>query len=191
MSSTGSQLVGLLGLQGAFRDHIPHLTRLGAAVEIIRDPLSLERVERMILPGGESTVMAKFLRETSMDLVLRQHIASGLPVWGICAGAILLAERVDGEPGVLGNVPMALQRNAYGRQVASAIHPISIPVLKRVAFPAAFIRAPRVVSHADRVQVHARLKVDPVFIQHDRVMVTTFHPELDGDDAFHRFFLAL
>ena len=98
------------------------MTRLGAAVEIIRDPLSLERVERMILPGGESTVMAKFL-ENSMDLVLRQHIASGLPVWGICAGAILLAERVDGQPGVLGNVPMALQRNAYGRQVASAIHP--------------------------------------------------------------------
>lgn len=182
-------VVGLLGLQGAFRDHIPHLIQLGAAYEIIRDRQALKHIDRLILPGGESTVMAKFLLEAAMDAPLRRFIASGKPVWGICAGAILLARQIDGRPGLLKALPVSLTRNAYGRQAASDIKSIAIPILNRSTYPAYFIRAPKIILTDDRVRVHSVLDTDPVFIQYNNIMATTFHPELNSDDLFHDFFL--
>ncbi|MBR9981294.1 MAG: pyridoxal 5'-phosphate synthase glutaminase subunit PdxT [Desulfatitalea sp.] len=183
-------LVGLLGLQGAFLDHIPHLKRCGVDAVIVRDIDAMEAIDRLIIPGGESTVMAKFLDEFGMRAPLLRRIDDGMPVWGVCAGAILLAEQVDdGHSGSLGVLPVAVRRNAYGRQIASDTQLIDIPVLGLRAYPGIFIRAPRIESLAEGVKVHALRGKDPVFVQHAHIMATTFHPELNRDDWFHRFFL--
>ncbi|MCJ8500631.1 pyridoxal 5'-phosphate synthase glutaminase subunit PdxT [Desulfatitalea alkaliphila] len=183
--------VGLLGLQGAFLDHIAHLHRCGVTPCIVRDAQALSTVDRLIIPGGESTVMAKFLEAFGMRGPLRRRIDDGMPVWGVCAGAILLADQVDGHPGSLGGMPVAVQRNAYGRQIASDTHAIDVPLLALRAYPAIFIRAPRILSMGDAVAVHACMDNDPVFVQHGRLMATTFHPELHPGDAFHRYFIDL
>lgn len=187
--------VGLLGLQGAFLDHIPHLKYLGAKARIIRDPEGLKDIRRLIIPGGESTVMGKFLEEFNMAAPLRERIAQGLPVWGVCAGAVLLAEMVDGCPGRLRALSMSVVRNAYGRHWASTEHPIDVPILDasggQGSFPAIFIRSPRIAAVGPDMTVHARFGNDPVFVQQGRVMATTFHPELTPDPVFHRHFLSL
>ncbi len=184
-------LVGLLGLQGAFLDHIPHLDRCGATPVVVRDIQGLSRVDRLIIPGGESTVMTKFMVEFGMLEPLRARINSGMPVWGVCAGAILLAEQVDGKSGVLGVLSAQLTRNAYGRQIASDAISIRVPVLGLENYPAIFIRAPRIDTLDPSVTVHARREIDPVFVQEGNVIATTFHPELNSDDFFHRYFLDL
>ena len=188
-------MVGLLGLQGAFLDHIRHLRRLGAESRIVRDAADIEEIDRLILPGGESTVMGKFLEEFRMIDPVRERIAGGMPVWGICAGAVLLAGTVDGMPGRLRALPVTVVRNAYGRQLASREEDIDVPILGVAGgnspFPAIFIRSPRIIGVGREVSVHARASADPVFVQKGRVMATTFHPELTSDPGFHRFFLAL
>ena len=187
--------VGLLGLQGAFLDHIRHLNYLGAEVRIIRDAGGLRDIRRLIIPGGESTVMGKFLEKFNMAAPLRERIAQGLPVWGVCAGAVLLAETVDGRPGRLKALAMSVVRNAYGRHWASTEHPIDVPILDTFggqgSFPAIFIRSPRIAALGPDIAVHARSGDDPVFVQQGRVMATTFHPELMPDPVFHRYFLGL
>ena len=184
--------VGLLGLQGAFLDHIPHLERCGVEHIIVRDAQELADVDRLIIPGGESTVMAKFLEEYDMLGPLVHRVAQGMPVWGVCAGAILLAERVDNHPGPLSLLPIAVTRNAYGRQIDSVTKTIGIPALKAKDYPAIFIRAPKIDQVGPGVMIHARRDGDPIFVQKKRVMATTFHPELNrGDDRFHHFFLSI
>lgn len=184
-------LVGLLGLQGAFLDHIPHLERCGATNIIVRDTQTLSHIDRLIIPGGESTVMAKFLVEFNMLSPLIERINTGMPVWGICAGAILLAQQCDGHTGTLAVLPVSVTRNAYGRQIASDTNPIAVPMLNQEAYPAIFIRAPRIDHIAEDVKVHARRGQDPVFVQKNRIIATTFHPELNTDDLFHRYFLSI
>jgi pyridoxal 5'-phosphate synthase pdxT subunit len=183
--------VGLLGLQGAFRDHARHLSALGAAFLVVKAPEHLDSVGRLIIPGGESTVMRKYLLDFRIEEPLRERIAGGMPVWGICAGSILLAETVDGTPGLIGVLPVRAERNAYGRQRESAVAEIDIPLFGRENFPAFFIRAPQLVSAGNGLQVHARYGPDPVFVQHGRLMATTFHPELTDDPVFHDYFLHL
>ena len=182
-------IVGLLGLQGAFLDHIPHLKRCAVSYRIVRDSMALNAIDRLIIPGGESTVMAKFLEEFDMRTPLYQRIREGMPVWGVCAGSILLAEQVDGNAGSLAALPISVTRNAYGRQIASSVHFIDIPVMKQERYPAVFIRAPRIDRVGEGVTVHASRGNDPVFIQKEKIMATTFHPELNQDDCFHDYFL--
>ena len=183
--------VGLLGLQGAFLDHIPHLQHLGVETVVVRDAKTISSIDRLIIPGGESTVMAKFLVEFRMLQPLVERITAGMPVWGICAGTILLAEQVDNSPGVLGVLPVSLRRNAYGRQIASDRRPIDIALFDLEAYPAIFIRAPRIEQLGSGVTVHARRDQDPVLIQKDRILASTFHPELNSDDVFHRYFISI
>jgi 5'-phosphate synthase pdxT subunit len=185
------RVVGLLGLQGAFLDHIPHLQRIGAAHHMVRSIGELDAVDRLIIPGGESTVMTKFLRAFDMVSGLQQRITDGMPVWGICAGAIVLAARVDGQPGPLQALPIGVTRNAYGRQIDSVQIDIDVPVMHLTGYPAIFIRSPRIGHWDPAVKIHALRDGDPVFVQHGRVMATTFHPELNADDAFHRYFLEM
>jgi 5'-phosphate synthase pdxT subunit len=183
--------IGLLGLQGAFLDHIPHLRRCGAAHRIVRTARDLSAVSRLIIPGGESTVMTKFLVEFGMLSPLRERIKSGMPVWGICAGAIVLAERIDNRNGVLKALPVTITRNAYGRQAASTKIDIQLPLFDISSYPAIFIRSPRIESVSGDVTIHATRQGDPVFVQYRNIMATTFHPELNDDDLFHRYFLSL
>jgi 5'-phosphate synthase pdxT subunit len=183
--------VGLLGLQGAFRDHIRHLSALGTRYVVVKSPEHLDRVDRLIIPGGESTVIRKYLRDFRIEEPLRKRIAAGMPVWGICAGSILLAQTVNGVPGLIGALPVNAERNAYGRQLESSISEIDIPLLERKNFSAFFIRAPRLSPHGNHLQIHAVSGSDPVFIQRDAVMATTFHPELTEDPVFHQYFMRL
>ncbi|MCF8051007.1 MAG: pyridoxal 5'-phosphate synthase glutaminase subunit PdxT [Desulfobacterales bacterium] len=190
-SSASNQTVGLLGLQGAFQDHIPHLEALGARWRTVRDAAELEQVDRLIIPGGESTVMARYLKRFSLAEPLRARIEQGMPVWGVCAGSILLAKTVDGRPGILGALSIRILRNAYGRQVDSFQAVLDVPALSLSAFPAVFIRAPKIVEAGDRVEALSWFGKDPVFVRSRSVMATTFHPELGSDPIFHQYFLAL
>lgn len=184
-------LVGLLGLQGAFLDHIPHLKRCGVEHTVVRDVEALSRIDRLIIPGGESTVMTKFLAEFGMQELLVARIKKGMPVWGVCAGAILLSEQVDGQAGSLPVLPVSVTRNAYGRQIASDTVPIDVPMFQQKSYPAIFIRAPRIDRLGESVTVHATRDNDPVFVQKDRIMATTFHPELNPEDLFHHYFISI
>jgi 5'-phosphate synthase pdxT subunit len=184
-------VVGLLGLQGAFLDHIPHFRRLGVKHTIVRDAQGLGAIDRLVIPGGESTVMTKFLKEFGMVTPLQEQITAGMPVWGVCAGAILLSREVDGNPGPLNALPVGTTRNAYGRQINSSQRWIDIPLFDRNRYPAIFIRAPKILDLDHRVTIHAKLGDDPVFVQYDRILATTFHPELNSDDLFHHYFLSL
>jgi len=191
MEAKRKQTIGLLGLQGAFQDHIPHLEAAGANWRVVRDAENLSAVDRLIIPGGESTVMARYLTRFSLTEPLKVRIEGGMPVWGICAGAIVLAKTVDEKPGILGALPVAVRRNAYGRQVDSFQAPIDVPALSLSAFPAIFIRAPKIVSTGEDLEILSRVGDDPIFVRAGRVMATTFHPELTGSSAFHRFFASL
>jgi pyridoxal 5'-phosphate synthase pdxT subunit len=184
-------VVGLLGLQGAFLDHIPHLERLGVKHAVVRDAQGLGAIDRLVIPGGESTVMTKFLKAFGMVSPLQERIAAGMPVWGVCAGAILLAQEMDGRPGTLDVLPVGVIRNAYGRQINSSQRWIDVPLFDRPRYPAIFIRAPRIIHPSRQVTVHASLDDDPVFVQYGHILATTFHPELNDDDLFHRYFLSI
>jgi 5'-phosphate synthase pdxT subunit len=146
-------------------------------------------VDRLIIPGGESTVMEKFLDMFAMTAPLKEKIKAGMPAWGICAGSILLAATVDGRPGILGVLPVDVTRNAYGRQLESSEKIIAVPELRRPQFPAMFIRSPRIESVGPEVSVLASADNDPVFVRCGHVMATTFHPELTDDSAFHDYFV--
>jgi len=191
MKAKRNQTTGLLGLQGAFQDHVPHLEAVGAKWRVVRDAEALLSVDRLIIPGGESTVMARYLKRFSLAEPLKARIEEGLPVWGVCAGAIVLASTVNDRPGILGALPMAVERNAYGRQVNSFQAAFDVPALSLTAFDGIFIRAPRIVNADAAVAVLAAVGGDPVFVRAGRVMATTFHPELTESPAFHRFFLNL
>ena len=184
-------IVGLLGLQGAFLDHIPHFDRLGVEHRVVRDRHGLSSIDRLVIPGGESTVMTKFLDEYDMVAPLKSRIEEGMPVWGVCAGTILLAQNIDGDPGPIGALPADVTRNAYGRQIDSSKKQIEIPLFKVQSYPAIFIRAPKIDRWGVDVTVHATMGDDPVFVQAGHVMATTFHPELNKDDFFHHYFLSL
>jgi 5'-phosphate synthase pdxT subunit len=183
--------IGLLGLQGAFLDHIPHLEKLGVDYHIVKSTAELDVVERLIIPGGESTVMEKFLAMFAMTEPLKNKIAGGMPVWGICAGSILLAAKVDERPGILGVLPVEITRNAYGRQLESSAKDIAVPELQRPRFHAMFIRSPRIEKVGKDVAVFARVGADPVFVRAGHMMATTFHPELTDDAVFHEYFLRM
>jgi 5'-phosphate synthase pdxT subunit len=145
----------------------------------------------LVIPGGESTVMGKFLRQYGLDSAINSRIAAGMPTWGICAGTILLADSIDDAPGILKALPIAVSRNAYGRQIQSCQRKIKIAKLGLESYPAIFIRAPRIDQVDQATEVFARYGDDPVFIQKGRIMATTFHPELNPDDLFHRYLLSL
>ncbi len=183
--------VGLLALQGAFTDHYRILTSLGASVVEVRNVSHLAGIDRLIIPGGESTVMTKYIYELGLAKPLQTRIRQGLPTWGICAGCIVLARTVDRDSGPLDTLPITVHRNAYGRQTRSAVHAIAIPHLQRSAFPALFIRAPKIVEMEEGVKVFARYQKIPVFVQKQNVMATTFHPELTEDTVLHEYFLSL
>jgi 5'-phosphate synthase pdxT subunit len=184
-------VVGLLGIQGAFMDHIPHFARLGVECTIVRDHESLNKVDRLVIPGGESTVMGKFLVQYGLVSTVAARIAAGMPIWGICAGAILLARVSDGAPGIVRALPISVVRNAYGRQLQSRQKAFKIPDLGIESYSAIFIRAPKIIQVDQNVTVLARCGKDPVFVQKKRIMATTFHPELNQDDLVHSYFLSI
>jgi pyridoxal 5'-phosphate synthase pdxT subunit len=184
--------VGILALQGAFREHREVLDALGVETVEVRTPAELGALDALILPGGESTTMSKLLDTSGVRAPLKERLADGLPVLGTCAGMILLArDVVDGHPDQesLGVVDVAVRRNAYGRQRDSFETPLDVSGLAGGPFPGVFIRAPRIESVGERVEVLARHEGVPVLARQGAVVVASFHPELSGDLRLHAWFL--
>jgi pyridoxal 5'-phosphate synthase pdxT subunit len=183
--------IGVLALQGDFREHREVLERLGAAVPEVRLPKDLEGLDGLIIPGGESTTIVRLMRTSYLLEPLRKLACDGFPIWGTCAGMILLAKRVD-ETGIpaLDAMDIAVRRNAFGRQVDSFEADLHVSVLGDSLYRAVFIRAPIIEDVGPAVEVLARLPDGvPVAARQGHLLATAFHPELTSDDRFHRYFL--
>jgi len=186
--------VGVLALQGAFREHAEVLDALGAHVVEVRVPAHLGGIDALFLPGGESTTITKLLDSSGLAEPLRARIADGLSVFGTCAGLILLARQVEAEhgepyPGTLDALDCVVRRNAYGRQRESFEASLMIDGVDG-AFPGVFIRSPVVTSVGATVDVLAAHGDHPVLVRQGRVWAATFHPELSGDLRLHQRFLS-
>lgn len=182
--------VAILALQGAFAEHAATLDRLGVDHFEIRQPRDLERpFDGLILPGGESTVMGKLLRDLGLFQPLRDRIAAGLPVFGTCAGLILLAREVEGGVPCFATMDIVVKRNAYGRQLGSFY--TEAPCKGVGTVPMTFIRAPYIESVSGSAQVLATVDGNIVAAQQGNQLVTAFHPELSENLAVHSYFLQM
>lgn len=183
--------VGVLALQGAFREHIVSLEALGVRAVAVRLTDQLSDCDGLIIPGGESTAIGKLMETYGFyDAVARRH-EEGMAIWGTCAGAILIARNVlDALPGqrTLGLMDITIRRNAYGRQVDSFEAPLDVDGL-REPFTGVFIRAPWIETVGDGVEVLSRHDGRIVATRQGDLMATSFHPELTGDPRIHRLFV--
>jgi 5'-phosphate synthase pdxT subunit len=184
--------VGVLALQGAFREHIMMLEAAEVVAEPVRMPDQLEEIDGLIIPGGESTAIGKLMETYGFYEPIKERHADGMAVWGTCAGAILIAREVkDSHPAqkTLGLMDMVVRRNAYGRQVDSFEAPLFIDGLSEESYTGVFIRAPWIESVGTDVDVLSVHDGVVVAARQVRCMATTFHPELTGDPAVHRYFI--
>ncbi|WP_396652738.1 pyridoxal 5'-phosphate synthase glutaminase subunit PdxT [Microbacterium helvum] len=185
--------VGVLALQGDVREHARVLADLGADVVAVRRPDELASVDGLVIPGGESSVIDKLSRTFGMRHPVREAISDGMPVYGTCAGLILLADRIaDGIVGqqTFGGLDVTVQRNAFGSQVDSFEVDLDVPALGAPHVHAVFIRAPLVLDAGDAVERLATLDDGRVVaVRQGALLGTSFHPEVSGEDRFHRLFL--
>ena len=194
---TGIPLIGVLAVQGDVREHLTALTASGARTTTVRRPSEVEAVDGLVIPGGESTTMDKLVRAFGLQGPLRERIAGGMPVYGSCAGMIMLADRIaDARPDqeTLGGLDITVRRNAFGRQVDSFEEDLHIRELGGQPVRAVFIRAPWVEDAGDSVQVLARVEHGPaagriVAARQGDLLVTSFHPEVTGDHRVHQLFV--
>ena len=184
--------IGVLALQGDFREHAHAVRELGAEAVEVRRPEQLEGLDGLIIPGGESTTIRMLMRELCLETAVRERIAHGFPVLGTCAGLIVLAKRVDGAPVEgLNALDADVKRNAFGRQVDSFEEDLSVAPLGE-PIHAVFIRAPVVESVEDGVDVLARLADGRIVgVRQGSVVGVAFHPELTKDRRLHEYFLDL
>ena len=194
---TSHPAVGVLALQGDVREHVRVLTGLGAEVVPVRRPAELARVDALVLPGGESTTIDKLSRAFELQQPIRDRIADGMPVYGSCAGMIMLADRlVDGIEGqeTFGGIDVQVRRNAFGRQVESFEEDLGFEHVPGGPVRAVFIRAPWVEEVGEGVEVLAAVESGPaqgkvVAVRQGAALATSFHPEVTGDVRVHELFL--
>ncbi|MFE9693305.1 pyridoxal 5'-phosphate synthase glutaminase subunit PdxT [Micromonospora sp. NPDC005806] len=192
-------IIGVLALQGDVREHVAALAGAGADARPVRRPAELDAVDGLVIPGGESTTMSKLADIFEMREPIDKRIAGGMPVYGSCAGMIMLASEVlDGRPDQRGfqGIEMTVRRNAFGRQVDSFEAPVEIAGVEGEPFHAIFIRAPWVERVGDGVEVLGRVTDGPaadriVAVRQGNLLATSFHPELTGDLRLHRYFVDL
>ena len=183
--------IGILAVQGAFAEHASMLESLGAKVHLIRQASDLQKpMDGLVLPGGESTVQGKLLRELELFTPLQEKIRSGLPVFGTCAGMILLARSLYEDPVVhFGLMDIQVRRNAYGRQLGSFIARENFGDLGEISMP--FIRAPYIESLGDGVQILAEVEGKIVAAREKNMLAISFHPEVTAETAVHQYFLKM
>ncbi|GGK85584.1 pyridoxal 5'-phosphate synthase glutaminase subunit PdxT [Mangrovihabitans endophyticus] len=191
--------IGVLALQGDVREHVRALTDCGAQACAVRRPDELEALDGLVVPGGESTTMSNLAVSFGLLEPIRKRIAGGLPVYGSCAGMIMLADTIlDGRPDqeAFGGIDMVVRRNAFGRQVDSFEGAVAIDALSGPPLHAVFIRAPWVERTGPDVQVMGRVEGGPaagriVAVRQGNLLATAFHPELTGDLRVHRHFVEM
>lgn len=183
--------IGILALQGAFQEHAVAFERCGCEAVEIRKPSQLEGIDALVIPGGESTSIGKLMKDFGLMEPIRGMAGEGLPLFGTCAGAILLAKQLsEGEQPLLGLMDIRVRRNAYGRQVDSFEADLEIPVLGE-PFRGVFIRAPLIEDAWGGAEALARYKGGIVLARQGKILAATFHPELTEDLRLHRYFLGM
>lgn len=190
--------IGVLALQGAFIEHVHILRELGREAREVRLPTDLEGIGGLIVPGGESTTIGKLAVSYGLLERVRELAAAGVPVWGVCAGMVLLARDIgNGDQPIVGMMDIRVRRNAFGRQVESFEANLEVDALRSLgrengAFHAVFIRAPSVESVGNGVEVLARLEDGTIVaVRQENLLATAFHPELTSDTRFHEYFLRM
>ncbi len=185
--------VGVLGLQGDVREHVRALESAGATTSVVKRADQLAAVDRLVLPGGESTTIGKLLDRYDLLDPLRERVRTGMPLYGTCAGAILMATQIVGRhdaPHRLGVMDIAVRRNAYGRQLDSFEADLDVAGLDS-HFRAVFIRAPVIEETGPDVQVLAEVDGHPVLVRQGTMLASTFHPEMTPDARLHEMFVQL
>lgn len=185
-------IVGVLALQGDVREHISALSDCGVGAIEVRTLSELEGVQALVIPGGESTTISKLARAFGLFETLQERIRTGMPVYGSCAGLILLADRVlDAIVGQesFGGLNVTARRNAFGRQVDSFESDIEFKGITGPKFRAIFIRAPWIEDCGEGVEVLAQIDGHPVAVRSKNLLATSFHPELTSDNRIHRYFV--
>lgn len=189
-----NKIIGILGMQGAIAEHqeilmqIPH-----TKTRIVKTAKDLDCIDGLILPGGESTAIGKLLDYFSLKEILRQKIISGLPVFGTCAGLILLAKNIENQTNThLATMDITVKRNGYGSQLDSFSTNLLIPTIdKNMPIPLVFIRAPYITKTSKDVQILATLDNKIIAARQKNMLVSSFHPELTCDLRFHQYFLSM
>ena len=184
--------VGVLALQGDVREHLRSLEECGATAIAVKTAEEIVSIDALVIPGGESTTISKLARAFGLFELIAQRIKEGMPVYGSCAGMILLADNVldaieDQES--FGGLDVTVRRNAFGRQIDSFETDLSISGITEPTFRAIFIRAPWVEKVGPGVEVLARVGEHPVAVRQGKIFATSFHPELTGDNRVHRYFV--
>jgi len=182
------RMIGVLDLQGDVCEHLDHLGRLGVAARPVKQAEDFEGLAGLILPGGESTCLARLLQIFSIDKVIIRKFHEGVKLWGTCAGAILLAKSLSGETPYLRLIDIEVARNSFGSQLDSFASEAPIPKLSPTPIPLTFIRAPKILSVGEGVDVLLRMGDFIAAAESPDVLVTVFHPELTPSLAFHRYF---
>jgi 5'-phosphate synthase pdxT subunit len=189
------QRVGVLALQGDVREHARMLREAGAEPVAVKRSAQLDEVEGLVIPGGESTTIGKLLRRFELLEPLQSLVRSGFPVYGTCAGMILLADEIEGagvDQPAIGGMDITVRRNAFGRQQESFEAELEVPALGGEPFDAVFIRAPLIERVGPEVKVLARLGEDRVVAaRQDNLLVSSFHPELTEDPRMHELFVRM
>jgi pyridoxal 5'-phosphate synthase pdxT subunit len=184
--------VGVLALQGDVREHIASLRSCEVEAVAVRRPSEIESIDALVLPGGESTTIAQLAEVFGIFELLKNKINNGMPVYGSCAGMILLADQIlDAKEGQksFGGLDITVRRNAFGRQVDSFESDIAFADGSDELIRAVFIRAPWVEKVSDSVQVLAAIDTHPVAVRSETALATSFHPEITGDNRIHRYFI--
>ncbi len=184
--------IGVLALQGAVAEHLNKLEQLGAQGRKIRNPDELAQIDGLIIPGGESTAIGKLLDNFALTQPLSKQISDGMPVWGTCAGMILLAKKIHGqEKTYLNAMDIAVRRNAYGSQLESFTTMQTIIQVSDKKLPLVFIRAPYIEAVGKNVAVLSKIDDNIVAARQRNMLATSFHPELTDDTSFHQYFLSV
>lgn len=182
--------IGVLALQGDFREHGQVLEEMGTSTCPVRKPEDMSEIHGLVIPGGESTTVSKLLRKWDLFELIQTEVRNGLPVFGTCAGLIILAREVENGPPTLELLDITVERNSYGRQIESFESRLEVDDgLIDGNFKGVFIRAPRVKRVGTDVEVLARHGEDPVLLREGNVLAATFHPELTDDQGIHEYFL--
>lgn len=182
--------IGVLAFQGDFQRHFELLLSMGSDVRYVRTAAEISAVDGLVIPGGESTTIGKLLSRFGLMEPIRRRIAERMPVFGTCAGAILLAKEIEGsDQDRLGVMDIAVTRNAYGRQIESFEADVEVPSISGEPVRGVFIRAPIITATGSGVEVLGSFEDRPVVVRQGNLLVATFHPELAGDGRLHAIFL--